>query len=64
MTAQPRVIELAAVGGVILMGLALNILEIKRVKIANMLPALLLAPLLVGLLNTLHIPLDFGLAGR
>ena len=62
--AQPRVIELAAVGGVILIGLALNILDIKRIKIANMLPALLLAPLLVALLNTLGIPLDFGLAGK
>ena len=62
--AQPRVIELAAVGGVILIGLALNILDIKRIKIANMLPALLLAPLLVALLNVLGIPLDFGLAGR
>jgi uncharacterized protein len=61
---QPRVIEMAAVGGVILIGLALNILDIKRIKIANMLPALLLAPLLVGLLNTLGIPLDFGLAGK
>ena len=62
--AQPRVIELAAVGGVILIGLALNILDIKRIKIANMLPALLLAPLLVALLNILRIPLDFGLAGK
>ncbi len=64
MAAQPRVIELAAVGGVILIGLAFNVLAIKRIKVANMLPALLLAPLLVGLLNTLHIPLDFGLGGR
>lgn len=62
--AQPRVIELAAVGGVILIGLALNILDIKRIKVANMLPALLLAPLLVALLNTLGVPLDFGLAGK
>jgi uncharacterized membrane protein YqgA involved in biofilm formation len=64
MNMQPRVIELAAVGGVILIGLALNILDIKRIKIANMLPALLIAPLIVGLLNTLGIPLDFGLSGR
>jgi uncharacterized membrane protein YqgA involved in biofilm formation len=62
--AQPRVIELTAVGGVILIGLALNILEIKRIKIANMLPALILAPLIVALLNILGIPLDFGLGGR
>lgn len=64
MAAQPRVIELAAVGGVILLGLALNILEVKRVKVANMLPALLIAPLIVALLNLLHVPLDFGLGGR
>ena len=61
MTAQPRVIELAAVGGVILLGLALNILEIKKVKVANMLPALVVAPLIVAILNIFGIPLNFGL---
>jgi uncharacterized protein len=61
MSAQPRVVELAAVGGVILIGLAMNILDIKRIKVANMLPALLIAPLIVALLNTFGIPLDFGL---
>lgn len=64
MGAQPRVIELAAVGGVILIGLALNILEVKRIRVANMLPALIIAPLIVALLNTLGVPLDFGLGGR
>ncbi|GHO85401.1 DUF554 domain-containing protein [Dictyobacter formicarum] len=64
MAQQPRVIELAAVGGVILVGLALNILDIKRVKVANMLPALLVAPLLVALLSLLGIPIDFGLGGH
>ena len=64
MGTQPRVVELAAVGGVILIGLALNILEIKRIKIANMLPALIIAPLIVALLNTLRVPLDFGLGGH
>ena len=64
MAEQPRVIELAAVGGVILLGLALNILQIKRVKVANMLPALIIAPLIVALLNILGVPLDFGLGGR
>lgn len=63
-SAQPRVIELSAVGGVILIGLALNILDIKRIKVANLLPALIIAPLIVILLNTLGIPLDFGLAGH
>lgn len=64
MSAQPRVIELSAVGGVILIGLAFNILEIKHIKVANMLPALIIAPLLVALLTTFGIPLDFGLAGH
>ncbi|GHO64917.1 hypothetical protein KSC_038090 [Ktedonobacter sp. SOSP1-52] len=67
---QPRVIELSAAGGTILIALALNILGIQsqslwaeRIKVANMLPALLIAPLLVALLNILHISLDFGLGG-
>lgn len=64
MSAQPRVIELSAVGGVILIGLALNILDIKRIKVANLLPALFLAPLLAMLLNLWGIPLDFGLGGH
>ncbi|GCF10422.1 DUF554 domain-containing protein [Dictyobacter arantiisoli] len=64
MAQQPRVIELAAVGGVILIGLALNILDIKRIKVANMLPALLIAPLIVALLNIFGIPIDFGLGGH
>ncbi|GCE18826.1 DUF554 domain-containing protein [Dictyobacter kobayashii] len=64
MAQQPRVIELAAVGGVILVGLALNILDIKRIKVANMLPALIVAPLIVALLNIFGIPIDFGLGGH
>ncbi|GCE10743.1 DUF554 domain-containing protein [Tengunoibacter tsumagoiensis] len=64
MGSQPRVIELSAVGGVILVGLALNILNIKQIKVANMLPALIIAPVLVALLNVLGIPLDFGLGGH
>jgi uncharacterized protein len=64
MAQQPRVIELAAVGGVILIGLALNILDIKRIKVANMLPALIIAPLIVALLDTFSIPLNFGLGGH
>jgi len=41
--------ELNAVGGILLMGLAIStLLEIKPVKVGNMLPALLLAPLLVA----------------
>jgi uncharacterized membrane protein YqgA involved in biofilm formation len=39
----PVVNELTAVGGLLLLGLGLNILGIKQLKIMNMLPALLIA---------------------
>lgn len=38
--------EISAVGGLILIGLGLTILEIKTIKVLNMLPALLIAALL------------------
>jgi len=38
--------EVGAVGGLILIGLGINILEIKAIKILNMLPALLIAGVL------------------
>lgn len=47
--------EMTAVGGVILLGLGLNILEIKRLRVVNFLPALLIAPLLVALAEALGI---------
>ena len=41
--------ELSAVGGVILMGLGINILEIKSIKVLNMLPALVTIIILLWL---------------
>jgi uncharacterized membrane protein YqgA involved in biofilm formation len=38
--------ELTSVGGLILIGLAINILEIKKIKILNMLPSLLIVVIL------------------
>jgi uncharacterized membrane protein YqgA involved in biofilm formation len=38
--------ELTAVGGIILMGLSLNLLDIKDLKIINLLPSLVLICLL------------------
>lgn len=43
----PAVIELTATGGILLMGLSLSLLDIKKPRIANFLPALLIAPLIV-----------------
>jgi len=38
--------DMTAVGGILLVGLGINILEIKKIKVLNMLPALLVAILL------------------
>lgn len=44
---------LSIVGGVILVGLGLRLLELKQVRVADMLPAVLVAPLLVALITAL-----------
>ena len=41
--------EMTATGGVMILGIGLLLLEIKRVRVANFLPALAVAPLLVTL---------------
>ncbi len=44
--------ELTAAGGVLLMGVGIsNLLEIKKIRVGNMLPALLIAPLIVWILG-------------
>lgn len=43
--------ELTATGGVIMVGIAVHMLELKKVRIANFLPALAVAPLIVWLLQ-------------
>ncbi|MDW8298345.1 MAG: DUF554 domain-containing protein, partial [Anaerolineae bacterium] len=44
---SPLIRELTASGGLILMGLALVLLDVKQPRVANMLPALIVAPLIV-----------------
>ena len=47
--------ELTATGGVILLGLAISsLLEIKKISVGNMLPALGVAPLVVWVLNIIQ----------
>jgi len=43
---EPVINEVSAVGGLMLIGLGINILEIKKLKILNLVPALLFAGLL------------------
>jgi len=46
---QIMITELTAVGGILLMGLGIDILEIKKIKVMNMLPALIVIVLLMWL---------------
>jgi hypothetical protein len=43
----PTILAITAAGGVILLGVALRLLDLKAVRVASFLPALLLAPILV-----------------
>lgn len=45
---EPMISAATATGGVLICGLGLMLLELNEVRVANMLPALLLAPLLVA----------------
>ena len=55
-TAQtPAVVEMSATGGVLILGIGLILLEIKPVRVGNFLPALLIAPLIVVILQSFGI---------
>jgi uncharacterized protein len=51
----PMTNEMTAVGGLMIIGLALILLDIKRPRIANFLPGLLLAPLIVAVATQLGV---------
>jgi uncharacterized protein len=44
----PMIEAMTATGGVLILGLGLILLELREVRVANMLPALLIAPLLIA----------------
>jgi uncharacterized membrane protein YqgA involved in biofilm formation len=46
---EPVILAMTSTGGVLLVGLGLGLLELKELRVANMLPALIVAPLLVAL---------------
>jgi uncharacterized membrane protein YqgA involved in biofilm formation len=43
----PTILAITSAGGVILLGVALRLLDLKAVRVANFLPALLLAPIFI-----------------
>src|SRR5450432_287733 len=50
---NPYILELTATGGLIMLGIGLILLNIKQLRVSNYLPALLIAPLLVLLVQVL-----------
>jgi uncharacterized protein len=46
---DPMLAALTATGGFLVMAIGLRLLELRQVRVANLLPALVLAPLVVGL---------------
>ncbi len=47
--------ELTAVGGVAVLAIALGLLELKAIRVASLLPALVVAPILVAFLHALRL---------
>ena len=58
---NPIILEMTAVGGILLIALSLILMDIKRPRVANFLPALIIAPLLVVIGQALGIAIyPFG----
>lgn len=53
----PWVVQLSATGGAIIMGIGLLLLDLRRLRLANFLPALVIAPLIVAGLSFFKIAL-------
>lgn len=53
----PWVVEMTAAGGVLILGISLILLDLRRIRVANLLPAIAIAPLAQLLLDMLGISL-------
>jgi len=52
---DPMVAEMTATGGVLMLALGLGLLEIKRIRAGNLLPAIIIAPVIVAVIAWLGI---------
>jgi uncharacterized membrane protein YqgA involved in biofilm formation len=52
---EPMIMELTATGGVVLMAVGLRLLDLKKIRAANLLPAIFVAPAAVALMDALGI---------
>jgi uncharacterized protein len=48
---EAMIAAMSATGGVLILGIGLRLLDLRRVRVANLLPALVLAPVVVALLE-------------
>jgi uncharacterized protein len=48
---DPMIAEMTATGGVLMLALGLSLLEIKRIRAGNLLPALIVAPIIVAIVK-------------
>lgn len=53
---EAMITEMTATGGTIIMGIGLILLDLKRIRVANLLPGIFIAPLVVAVLAALGIP--------
>jgi uncharacterized membrane protein YqgA involved in biofilm formation len=51
----PWVVEMTATGGVVILSIAFILLDIKRIRAANLLPAIFVAPVIVLILEWLGV---------
>ena len=56
---EPMIQEMSATGGVLILAIGLLLLDLKRIRVANLLPALIIAPLIVATLQALGVSLAF-----
>lgn len=52
---EPMITEMTAAGGVVLLAIGFRLLDIKRIRAANLLPALFIAPAAVAVMDALGI---------
>jgi uncharacterized membrane protein YqgA involved in biofilm formation len=55
---DPMTAEMTATGGILIMGIGLSLLELKRIRVGNLLPSLLIAPLIVAVLTHVGVQLS------
>jgi uncharacterized membrane protein YqgA involved in biofilm formation len=54
---EAMIAEMTATGGLLIVGIGLVLLDIKRIRLASYLPGIFIAPLIVAILTLLRIPI-------